>query len=609
MEEYDVVIVGSGVVGALLAGELTKAGHRVLVLECGEGVGQDWHSSGDEHEWRRFWRRHWGLYESWIGHFERADAKTPNSAYPDNPNAPQPSVLSLRDGYYHQTGPLTFGSNYNRSPGGTTLHWLGTCLRMLPNDFHTQTEFGRGVDWPMTYDDLLPDYGRAEAALGVSADVEDQVFLTEHFGLKFEPGYVYPMHRIPQSYLDRYLSERVDGSRIDVGNESFPVEVVSTPQARNSMPNAAYDDGKGYRPVGAAGYPELGQRCNGNSSCIPICPIQAKFNALKSLATSRFDRLDFRTQAVVTDLTVDPESGRISEVHYKRYQSTTSQVHEDITVTGKVVVLAANAIENAKLLLAAGVANSSDQVGRNLMDHPVALHWATLPDPIGSFRGPGSTSGIPTLRDGMFRRDRAAFRIEIGNRGWSWPQGSPYSDVEKLVDEGAVFSGNLRKQIYEQTSRQFYLSFLVEQLPDATNRVSIDPAIRDALGVYRPVINWGLSDYSRAGFEAATEASKKLFAALDAKDATTVSSKGQNFFEYRGGKYEAFGASHLAGTHLMGSDSGTSVVDSHQRSWDHENLYIAGCGSMPNMGTSNPTLTLAALTFRSARRILQDLAS
>jgi choline dehydrogenase-like flavoprotein len=66
------------------------------------------------------------------------------------------------------------------------------------------------------------------------------------------------------------------------------------------------------------------------------------------------------------------------------------------------------------------------------------------------------------------------------------------------------------------------------------------------------------------------------------------------------------GAGHFAGTHCMGSDPGASVVDSHQRSWEHENLFLAGPGSMPSMGTSNPTLTVAALAFRTSRELIDN---
>ena len=63
----------------------------------------------------------------------------------------------------------------------------------------------------------------------------------------------------------------------------------------------------------------------------------------------------------------------------------------------------------------------------------------------------------------------------------------------------------------------------------------------------------------------------------------------------------------LAGTHIMGSSRTDSVVDVDQRSWDHDNLFLVGGGSMPGIGTSNVTLTLAALCYRSATKILSQL--
>ena len=57
----------------------------------------------------------------------------------------------------------------------------------------------------------------------------------------------------------------------------------------------------------------------------------------------------------------------------------------------------------------------------------------------------------------------------------------------------------------------------------------------------------------------------------------------------------------------MGFSGGDSVTDKWMRCWDHENLYVVGCGSMPTFGTSNPTLTMSALAFRAAEGIIRDL--
>ena len=121
------------------------------------------------------------------------------------------------------------------------------------------------------------------------------------------------------------------------------------------------------------------------------------------------------------------ENGRISQINFIRYK-------DDITldagpkpergfVKAKIYVIAANAIETPRLLLMSknggrtnnGVANSSDMVGRNLMDHPYYVAWGLLPPtakPVFPYRGPLITSGIGDLCDGPFRAKRAAFRVD-----------------------------------------------------------------------------------------------------------------------------------------------------------------------------------------------------
>lgn len=589
--KYDVVIVGAGVCGAILAKELGEAGKRVLVLEAGRATS----TTPDG-------------YNTYVQNFFTALAKVPNSPYPANPAVPSPDVLTLhpiRDGvpdnsgYFSQQGPLPFGSDYVRTRGGTTLHWLGTCLRMLPNDFRLHSVYGRGVDWPIGYDDLAPDYEKAEWEIGVSAETDDQ----EVHDVHFRRGYHYPMHRIPTSYLDRQVGKRLRGLKVRLGDADYRVGLAVTPQGRNSIPHPD------YTPVGAAGGEHLGERCEGNASCVPICPVQAKYNALKTLLKAPKEKVRVVSQAVVTKVNLDPATGRVTGINYQPY-GPDGIAAPAATVEGKVYVLAANAIENAKLLLASRAANSSDQVGRNLMDHPTLLTWALMPEPVGSFRGPGSTSNIFTFRDGPFRRDHSAFIVPLDNWGWGWAAFSPYSDLEILLGNGA-FGRDLRRQIGRQVSRQITLQFEFEQLPETNNRVKIDPAVRGPLGTYRPVIHYQVSDYTRAAMAAARDISKAIFARLGippADDHTKYTSTDYGYLKYGDDGYSYRGAGHLAGTHRMGNSAATSVVNPRQQCWDHENLYLVGCGNMPTVGTSNPTLTVAALAFRAARAILHDLS-
>lgn len=594
--DFDVIIVGAGISGAITANELANKGHSVLILEAGVKKSNNYES-----------------YLSYLETFYNNPVKIPNSPFPNNPDAPQPLVTDAEQitpgtpdttGYFVQNGPQPFQSTYTRSKGGTTLHWLGTCLRMLPDDFKEKERYGTGLDWPISYDELMPYYRKAEHEIGVSACVEDQTF----HGIHFEEDYVYPMKKIPQSYLDQKLGQWADGFQFQYQGGAYDVDIVSTPQGRNSTPNPKYNGGEGYQPVGAVGNNDLGQRCEGNSACVPICPVQAKYNALKTLkkATST-GKVKVLSQAVVTELTYDAANGHITGVKFKRYKDPNSPEYKEKTVSAKKYVLATHAVENAKIMLASGLTSTSGLIGKNLMDHPVLLTWGLAPEKVGALRGPGSTSGIPTMRGGDFRKDFSPFRVEIGNWGWNWPDFSPFTQLNNALSKGNMFGKELKQHMFELNQRMFRFGFLIEQQPAETNQVTIDPAYKDQLGNYRPVINYDVSDHEIAGMVAAKEFTKQFFQAAGIEDCTNYDPTKPGYIYNNGNELWWQGAGHLAGTHIMGTNKHNSVVDKYQKSWDHDNLYMVGCGSMPTVSTSNPTLTMAAITFMAAEQLIRDL--
>ena len=618
--EYDVVIVGAGIAGAIVAKTLAQAGKSVLVIEAGLAAGMDLTDPTAATN-----------YQSYIDQYYTAAAKVPNSPYPVIPQAASPNVLELAqiqpgvpdtNGYFVQKGPLPFASDYIRVGGGTTMHWLGTCLRMLPNDFRMASTYGQGVDWPIGYDDLRPYYEMAEREIGVSGDVADQDYPgigPDYWG----EGYELPMHKIPTSYLDKVVTERVGGMEVEVDNQRYPIKLISTPQGRNSIPNPNYrrpeprwdaeaqrlsTDGQAapYRPVGAVWDDNIGQRCEGNASCVPICPVQAKYNALKTFKTARSRGVKVITQAVASRVLIDPDNARITGIQYKKYAAPDSIDCTTETVHGKVYVLAAHAVENARLLLASGACKGNTHLGANLMDHAVFLTWGLLPEKGYPYRGPGSTSNIATFRDGAFRKDFAAFISPIDNWGWSWPTFAPGTDVTDALQMG-LFGPALRERLASRIPRQLLLHFECEQLPLSGNRVTVDPSYRDAIGNMRPVIQYDVNDYTRRSFEVATSITAQVFAKGQIENATRYRTTDADYLTYNGVGYSFNGAGHLVGTHRMGFTEADSVVDREQRTWAHKNLFLVGCGNMPTIGTSNPTLTMSALAFAAAENILRDL--
>lgn len=607
-ETYDVVVVGAGVNGALIAKHLTRARLRVLVLEAGPNTAQAFDG-----------------YTRHLDHFYSAAHKGPESAWPPATNAPQPDTKDVRtgDGYFVQAGPDKYASSYSRLLGGSTLHWLGVSLRMLPEDFELRSRYGVGRDWPLGYADLEPYYRSAEWELGVSADVADQA----HLGIEFPDGYDYPMRRIPPSYSDQVLAAAVDGMQVTVAGRSVALKVRSYPAARNSIPRG------GYQLAGTVDErleaQVLGQRCAGNTACTPICPIQAKYHAGKTLAQAERRYLHVIAQAVASKILVDPVSGMVQGIQYQRYDDPDSPRHTVHVARGRAYVLAAHAVENAKLMLASGLgaataataataANNATKpskangarglVGQGLMDHPALYAWGLSPVPVGAYRGPLSTSGIEELRGGAFRARHAAFRFDIGNDGWRATTGAPDTTTRDAVIKERLFGTGLRDHLAKALSRQVRFSVAVEQLWSPANRVAIDPRYTDPLGNPRPVISYHIDDYTLAGMATATDVYRQVFDRAGIQDHTDPDQSAW-FPEarYNGTTFHYHGMGHFAGTHVMGRSSQDSVVDPDQRSWENRNLYLVGSGSFPSMGTSNPTLTMAALTLRTAEHMLVEL--
>ncbi len=555
--DYDVIIVGSGVAGALCAWKLSTLGkYRILILEAGDnGIGE-----GQRVEFHHAMDRRGGRGDMFAPYMELKS----RALIPSPENAAKPPKQKADEKYYDYTPESedTFRAGYNRMVGGSTWSWRGNCPRFLPTDFKLESTYGVGKDWPITYDEIEPHYCEAEHELGVSGNHDE---LKDLFGAhRSKP---FPMAGIPLTYSDKQVHAKIHGKTVD----GVEIRVVTTPQARNSAPF----DG---RPA-----------CEGHSNCIPLCPIHAKYDAtvhLRRIAQHAGDRVTLQTHAAVTRVSPDDE-GRITKVHYIDWRVDKAK---ERVVSAPIVVLAAHAIETPKLLLQSGVANSSDQVGRNLMDH---IQWevaAEFPEPVYPFRGPQSVVSIEAFREGTFRKERSAFRMTIGNDGWG-RAGSPARVVDELLVKQKAYGPKLMDLVAERVSRMIRLSFSTEQLPDPDNRVQLSTNL-DPLGLPRPLITFKVGKYSTGGLQAGVAAARKLFEEMGAKY------EQKELIE--NGVLNWNTAAHIMGTCRMGDKKDDSVVDALGRSHDHENLFIIGSSVFATGATANPTLTLAALTLRSA---------
>jgi choline dehydrogenase-like flavoprotein len=582
---YDVVIIGSGISGAILAKRLLEQDQKrkVLILEAGDGDLNDR-------------TRETSNYFSNLNKF-------PESPFDENVNAPSATIKDLIGGgpsyldHVDQEGKTTrFGSTYVRKTGGTMWHWMGTCLRFMPNDFLMKSQYGRGVDWPIKYDEMaktardkngLSYYDMAEDEIGVSASVVDQDPPNRQGGKVglFRDRREYPMPALESTIVDTFFKEGVRKMKFE-GDE---VWVYKTPAGRNSVP---YKN----RPA-----------CAGNSSCVPICRIRAKYDATVTLdeVIRRFGKnVTLARRCVAAKLEYGPtgpdNKPLIKGVSYIPYDdSSRVSPGKPRTARGRIYVLAANGIETPKLMLASGMGKINDSIGRNLMDHPFFLRWGLTPPgrKIYPYRGPLSTGGLDGMRDGGFRKDRSAYRIEIGNDGWALAAGDPWRTVSKFVDSN-WYGERLVKRLNDLFTRQCRIGFELEQLPDRDNRVTLSEH-KDALGLFRPKVRYSFSEYENNGFRSALKFTKQLFRHLDIEDASPDYDDPEiNFME----PGRVMGAGHVMGTCCMGA-LGKSVVDKYQCSHDFQNLFIVGSSVFPTGSTANPTLTIAALAFWAADTI------
>jgi len=228
-------------------------------------------------------------------------------------------------------------------------------------------------------------------------------------------------------------------------------------------------------------------------------------------------------------------------------------------------------------------------VGRNLMDHPGTSVEFYADEPVYFGRGPMRPGSINNLRDGDFRRDRSALRIDVANT-------SPVRYLtERLVRQG-YYGKALNDKLTYQSERFIQLKCLLEMLPEPENRVVLSKTEKDEWGIPRLEVHYKFPDYVHRGYDQSMLDFQKIVKEMG----------GTEVVYSKRGVYD--NNQHITGTMIMGSDPKDSVVDGDCRTHDHPNLFIAGTGIMPSASTVNSTLSGTALALRMADTVLKSLA-
>jgi choline dehydrogenase-like flavoprotein len=464
---------------------------------------------------------------------------------------PWRTALPNLDGYtIGGATPYLLDGNRVRGVGGSTLHWEGYAFRFHANDFRLRALHGIADDWPIEYEDLEPYYRRAEQALGVAGAADDPWASPRSTS--------FPLPAFPFSYSDRLFAPAC---------RALGIVLHSLPQARNSVP---YD--------GRA-------QCHACGTC-QVCPTGAKASTdlthiPQAEATGKAKVL---TEATVLRLEIDPSGGVGAAIY-------AGPDRVERRVTAAIFVVAAGAVETARLLLLSpsrafpnGLANRSGRVGKFFTSHPSVEVMGRASEKVYPYRIGFSTAmsrqyAVPTAR-----ATRGAFFLEFLNSAGPRP------------DELAVRSGRwgdaLRRHVREEFGRWLAIRIYCEQLPDDRNSVSLNPWGTDYFGNPVPHLRYNVGPYERKALDDAKAIARRI---LETLGLTDIRSSGLTF------------AAHQMGTHRMGPDPRTSVVDPTLRAHDVPNLYLVGGGCFVTASASPPTLTIAALAIRAAEHIAARL--
>jgi choline dehydrogenase-like flavoprotein len=513
-EKVDAVIVGAGASGSVFAATLARAGKKVVVLE----TGPDWQLS--ELVSSDFWGR-------------RIKA------------AGAPFLLEGKNafGYSYQSG---------WGVGGAALHYFANLPRLLPNDFKMKSEHGRGLDWPIAYQDLAPWYDRVAQDIGVSGDAKAEEI--------WRPaGKPYPM---PPMKTFRHGEVWVKACE-SAGIRMVPAAVGMNSTEYKGRPACLYD---GWCHVG--------------------CPTGALSNPLVTyLAEARKRGAEVRARSTVTRVLTNKEGTRVTGVEYFD-EKKRKQVQP-----ASVVVLAAWAGQNPRILLNSaserhpkGLGNKNGLVGKYMMCHFASGTWALFDEDMQNHMG---TTGAQFMS--YDRYGKTAHKGAFGSTFIVAGTALKTSDLAGFANARLDLFGPELHAFMKRAARGLTrLNAFGEELPNAENRVEL-ASEKDELGLPLGRLVHSYDSDATAVWNANFEEGLRIAKAAGAQESWSA----------RG----AMPTIHLMGGTIMGTGAANSVVDSYGRSHELPNLYVAGPGIFATAGASNPTYTIFALSLRGAERL------
>jgi choline dehydrogenase-like flavoprotein len=545
-ETYDAIVVGSGISGSWAAKELTERGLRTLVLEAGGPVGPadyvmttyPWNL---RHRGRRdrarqskerYVQRHCYACDAWSEKFFIRDDENP----------------------YTTARGTDFKWIRARQVGGRSLLWARHVYRWSDLDFEANARDGHGVDWPIRYADIAPWYSHVERFIGVTGQAEGLAHLPD---AEFLPPM--PLNCVESGFREG-LTDAYGGDRLlTIGR----CAVLTVPHNGRAA-------------------------CHYCGTCERGCTTHSYFSAQAATlpAAAATGRMTLRPWSVVHSVIYNPATGRADGVRV-----IDADTHDALEFRARVVFLCASALESTRILLNSrtnrwpdGLANSSGELGRNLMDHTMG-------------GGADGTIGGYDDKWEYGRRPHGIYLPRFRNvkdqhpdflRGYAYQGGASRSGWERgnaMAGFGAAYKHALRRP----GPWEFHLYGFGECLPSPSNYVELDPETVDKWGI--PVVRvhcqWGENE--RRALEDMTVQAAEMLEAIGATDIVPFTEDNPPGLTI-----------HEMGTARMGRDPGSSVLNGWNQSWDVPNLFVTDGACMTSSANQNPSITYMALTARAA---------
>ena len=550
--EYDICIVGSGAGGAPVAYTLAKAGFKVLVLEKGP-----LYSESDFKKDEIAVSRRQLFTPNLDEEYHLVEVQNSEGAW------------ETESGWNFWNGAMV---------GGSSNLMSGYFHRMKPHDFELKSTFGavegtNVVDWPIDYDVMEPYYTRVEEEIGVSGKMVNHPFKEKRSTADFPypPTWEHPI----ASWIDESCSK--------LGYNAMP-----TPRA--IIPHDALER----------------RGCSYSNLCGSFgCATGAKSHAKSALLDKAVKSGNCTIIADAFVYKIESDASRVIGV---KYYDKRNQSH---SVSAKIFVLAAQAIESSRLLLNSansffpqGLANNSGQVGKNLIfsaggSGSGRLNFENLPKERQESLLLRGAFVNRSLQD-WYEYDEEGKAVKGGTIDFLFEHANAIPRaLDQVYEKGdLVWGKTLSKKLHHAFERSRVMTFEVfnDWMPTDNCYVSIDSEAKDKWGLPVGKIRlYGHPQDLKVGRHLADKAVKVL-EDLGCEDVSSNIS-------------DAPPPNLVAGGCRFGTDPKISVLDINCKAHELENLYVTDASFMPTGGSVPYTWTIYANSLRVADKILEKMQS